>query len=324
MLAWSVGNGQSFVSLTDGAGLVKTFSLGLLADRVCNLVRLAPTHDGEAVMNGARGFVVGRGMGGGVGYGAEDGEDDGAGMVVAGGRRQGGAGLLNDLGRGAGVGTLGEFLGWEQLGIAVIAVARAEEVDEAFLGDEDGLGRSRVRWRSDAGGCGRCSLSGFLRQAQDWLFGFALRASLRMTVFVGRCGGRFGWEGAEHGVEGVDHLAGAGGVDGVLGEAVEDGGESGEDGGAVLDDGDLHAGDFGVDEEAALVAPGVLEVVVKAVILAFEGGRAAAVAGGRVDVMALEIGFNVWNGEWHGSPLGVCDFRMIFQTNHLPVLRVCK
>jgi len=96
--------------------------------------------------------------GGCVGDGAEGGEDDGAGIVVAGGSGQGGAGLLDDLGRGAGVGTLGEFLGWEELRIAVVAVARAEEVDEAFLGDEDGFGWSLrsdfVRWRSGAGGCG--------------------------------------------------------------------------------------------------------------------------------------------------------------------------
>jgi hypothetical protein len=75
---------------------------------------------------------------------------------------------------------------------------------------------------------------------------------------------------------------------------VNDGGEGDEDGGAVLDDGDLHACDFGVDEEAVF---GVLDVVVVAVILAFEGGRAAAVSGGRVDVVALEIGLDVGNGE---------------------------
>ena len=39
------------------------------------------------------------------------------------------------------------------------------------------------------------------------------------------------------------------GVDGVLGEAVDDGGDGDEDGGAVFDDRDFHAGDFGVDEE---------------------------------------------------------------------------
>jgi hypothetical protein len=79
-------------------------------------------------------------------------------------------------------------------------------------------------------------------------------------------------QGLQGDLEGVDHLAGAAGVDGVLGEAVDDGGEGDEDGGTVLDGGQLHAGDFGVDEDAAIAAGGVLEVVVVAVIFAFEGG----------------------------------------------------
>jgi hypothetical protein len=47
--------------------------------------------------------------------------------------------------------------------------------------------------------------------------------------------GRRGFEGLHGDLESVDHLAGAAGVDGVLGEAVDDGGEGDEDGGAVLD-----------------------------------------------------------------------------------------
>ena len=91
-----------------------------------------------------------------------------------------------------------------------------------------------------------------------------------------RCGlfpgcGRWG-EGLEGDLEGVDHLAGAAGVDGVFGEAVDDGGEGDEDGGAVLDGRQLHAGDFGVDEDALLGALRVPEVVVIAVVVAFEGG----------------------------------------------------
>jgi len=78
-------------------------------------------------------------------------------------------------------------------------------------------------------------------------------------------------EGLECDLEGVDHLAGAASVDGVFGEAVNDGGEGDEDGGAVLNGRQLHAGDFGVDEDALLGALRVLEVVVIAVVVAFEG-----------------------------------------------------
>jgi hypothetical protein len=85
-------------------------------------------------------------------------------------------------------------------------------------------------------------------------------------------GGRCGREGLEGDLEAVDHLAGAAGVDGVLGEAVDDGGEGDEDAGAVLDGGNLHAGDLRVDEDAAVFAVHVGDVVVVAVIFAFERG----------------------------------------------------
>jgi len=112
-------------------------------------------------------------------------------------------------------------------------------------------------------------------------------------------------ESLEGDLEGVDHLAGAAGVNGVFGEAVDDGGEGEEDGGAVLDGGQLHAGDFGVDEDALLGAFGVLEVVVIAVVLAFEGGRAATLAGwGHVEV-ALLVSGEVWNWRRHRFPPGV-------------------
>ncbi|HWG18357.1 MAG TPA: hypothetical protein VN678_10880 [Acidobacteriaceae bacterium] len=78
-------------------------------------------------------------------------------------------------------------------------------------------------------------------------------------------------ERLEGDLEGVNHLAGAAGVNGVLGEAVDDCGEGDEDGGAVLDGRQLHAGDFGIDEDALLGALRVLKVVVIAVVVAFEG-----------------------------------------------------
>jgi hypothetical protein len=86
---------------------------------------------------------------------------------------------------------------------------------------------------------------------------------------LGGCSRR---EGLEGDLEGIDHLASAAGVDGVFSEPVDDGGEGDEDGGAVLDGGQLHAGDFGVDEDAPLAAVGLLDVVVIAVVFAFEGG----------------------------------------------------
>ncbi len=193
---------------------------------------------------------------------------------------------------------LGEFFGWEELGVAVVAVARAQEVEQALLGDVDGFGRSCgsgfVRWRRGVGGSGRRGLSVRL----DCVRG-KRRTPLRMTGFRCGCGlgGRLGWEGVEQRQEAVDHLAGAFGVDGVLAEAVDDGGDGGEDGGSILEDGELQAGDLRVDEDAALGAVGVLEVMVITVVLAAHGGRAAAIAGGSVDVMTLEIGFDVRHGE---------------------------
>jgi hypothetical protein len=103
---------------------------------------------------------------------------------------------------------------------------------------------------------------------------------------------------------------------------VDDGGEGDEDGGAVLDDGQLHAGDLGIDEDAALGAFGGADVMVIAVILAFECGRAAALAGWSLIVVALLVAVEIWNRCWHGRTLPwVSDFCMIFQTNGLPVYR---
>src|SRR5258708_39099999 len=127
-----------------------------------------------------------------------------------------------------------------------------------------------------------------------------------------------GREGAEGDLEAVDHLAGAAGVDGVLGQAVDDGGESDEDAGAVLDGRQLHAGELGVDEHAAVVAGGVPDVVVVAIIFAFERGRTAALAGWGLVVVADLIATEVWNWLRHGVPPWVSDLCMIFQTNHLP------
>ncbi|HEX9199923.1 MAG TPA: hypothetical protein VF865_10220 [Acidobacteriaceae bacterium] len=103
-------------------------------------------------------------------------------------------------------------------------------------------------------------------------------------------------------MQAVDHLAGAAGVDGVLGEAVEDGGEGDEDAGAVLDGRNLHAGDFGVDEDAVVVAGGVLDVVVIAVIFAFECGRAATLAAWGLEVVALVVAIEVFKWFRHGVP----------------------
>jgi len=117
--------------------------------------------------------------------------------------------------------------------------------------------------------------------------------------------GRRRWrEGLEGDLEAVDHLAGAARVDGVLGEAVDDGGEGDEDGGAVLDWGDLHAGDLGVDEDAVVFAVGVLDVVEIAVIFAFECGRAATLAARGLVEVALVVAVEVWNGFRHGVPPG--------------------
>jgi hypothetical protein len=131
-----------------------------------------------------------------------------------------------------------------------------------------------------------------------------------------------GFEGLEGDLEGVDKLAGAAGVDGVGGDACDNGGEGDEDAGAVLDQGKFHAGDLGVDEDTAVVAVGVLNVVVVAVILAFERGRAATLAAGSLIVVALVVAIDVWNWFRHMYPL-VSIWCMINQTNHLPESRIC-
>jgi len=184
--------------------------------------------------------------------------------------------------------------GGEEFGVAVGAVAGTQEVEETLLAD-----------REVGGSC-----AGVLR------LGFA---SLRMT-FRWLLRGGFGYrsEGLECYLEAVDHLAGAASVDGVLGEAMDDGGEGDEDGGAVLDWRNLHAGDLGVDEDAVLAAPGVFDVVVVAVIFAFECGRAATLAAWGLIVVALLVAAEVWNWCRHGVPPWVSILRMIFQINHLP------
>jgi len=103
------------------------------------------------------------------------------------------------------------------------------------------------------------------------------------------------FEVLEGDLEGVDKLAGAAGVDGVLGDAVDDGGEGDEDAGAVLDGGKLHAGDLGVNEDAAVAAGGLLDVVVVAVIFAFDCWRAATLAAWSLIVVALVVAIDVWN-----------------------------
>jgi hypothetical protein len=109
-------------------------------------------------------------------------------------------------------------------------------------------------------------------------------------------------EGLEGHLEGVDELAGAAGVDGVLAEAVDDGGEGDEDAGAVFDRRQVHAGELGVDEEAAVGAGGLLDQVVVAIIFAFEGGRAATLAGWSLVVVAGLVATEIWNWLWHGVP----------------------
>src|ERR1039457_2915171 len=97
-------------------------------------------------------------------------------------RGQGGSGFFDDGRRRAGVWALGEFGGGEEFGVAAGAVARTQEVEEALLADGDVGEGGWGRWRSGVCGFGGCSPSGFLRQAQDRLFG-SLR-SLRMTALV--------------------------------------------------------------------------------------------------------------------------------------------
>jgi len=178
----------------------------------------------------------------------------------------------------------------------------------ALLADAYGGGGGWVRWRSGVCGSGGRRLSGF----------FGSLRSLRMTTLVrvsgGGLRGGFGFgagsaaltgrrfESAHGDLEAVDHLAGAAGVDGVLGEAVDDGGEGDEDAGAVLDGRNLHAGDFGVDEEGPIAAGGVLDDVVVAVILALECGRATTLSGWSLVVETLLIAAEVWNWLRHGVP----------------------
>jgi hypothetical protein len=202
------------------------------------------------------------------------------------------------------VGALGERGGGEELGVAVGAVAGAEEVEEALLGDGDGGwgGRSKIRGFFAALRMTNRSRSGFF-------------AAVRMTIRGGRCGwlggpccrvldgcpGR-GLEGLKGDLEGVDELAGAAGVDGVLGETVDDGAEGDEDGGAILDWRQLHAGDLGIDEDAVVFAVGLLDVVVVAIIFAFECGRAATLAGWGLVVVAVVVACEVWQWLRHGVP----------------------
>jgi hypothetical protein len=106
---------------------------------------------------------------------------------------------------------------------------------------------------------------------------------------------------------------------------VDDGGEGDEDRTAVLEDGNVHAGDLGIDEMAvagAFVAP---DLMVIAIVFAAHGGRSAAVAGGSVIVVALLVATWIWNWCWHGRTLPwVSNLCMIFQTNHLPIHRIRK
>ena len=136
--------------------------------------------------------------------------------------------------------------------------------------------------------------------------GDGLRAGCEVRIGGRLDLGRRRWlEGLKGDLEGVDDLAGAAGVDGVFAEPVDDGGEGDEDGGAVLDGGQVHARDFGVDEDAPLAAFNVLEVVVIAVVLAFHSGRAATLAGWGLVVVALLVSREVWNWHRHSVPPGV-------------------
>ena len=112
------------------------------------------------------------------------------------------------------------------------------------------------------------------------------------------------FESSHGNLEAVDHLAGAACIDGIVGEAMDDRGQGYEDGGAVFDDWNFHAGDLGIDEHAPIVSVGVLDVVVIAVIFAFECGRAAALAGWGLVVVALLVAIEVWNWCRHGVPPG--------------------
>ena len=135
------------------------------------------------------------------------------------------------------------------------------------------------------------------------LVGFRLWCAIGRAACRGRrlesAAAGAGLEGLKGDLEGVDDLAGAAGVDGVFTEAMDDGGEGDEDGGAVLDGGQVHAGDFGVDEDTPLAALNVLEVVVIAVVLAFHRRRAATLAAWGLVVVALLIATEVWNWRRH-------------------------
>jgi len=221
---------------------------------------------------------------------------------------QGVPGFFNDFWRGSGVSTLGEFFGGEEFGVAVGAVARTQEVEEALLANGD-VGGGSLR----SGGC-RDEIRGFFAPLRMTILNSGRHVALR-----GRCRGCWSHrgEGLHGDLESVDHLAGAAGVDGVLCEAVDDGGEGDEDAGAVLDGGNIHAGDLGVDEDAAAVAGGVPDVVVVAIIFTFECGRAATLAGWSLVMVTLLVAAEVWHWCRHGvPPLGI-DWCMIFQTNQL-------
>jgi hypothetical protein len=75
---------------------------------------------------------------------------------------QGGSGLFDDLWRGAGVWSLGEFGCGEEFGVATGAVARAQEVEETLLADGDGasfrlrVAGCRLDSRVLGGDVGRC------------------------------------------------------------------------------------------------------------------------------------------------------------------------
>lgn len=117
-------------------------------------------------------------------------------------------------------------------------------------------------------------------------------------------------------MEGVDHLSGSAGVDGVFGEALDDSGESDEDGGAVQDGRDLHARDLWVDEDAAAVAGDVRDVVVVAVIFAFYSGRAATLSAWGLIVVTLLVATEVWNWCRHEVPPG---YRLVHNLPNKPL-----
>jgi hypothetical protein len=235
-------------------------------------------------------------------------------------RGEGRSGFFDDLWGCAGVAALGELGGGEEFCVAVGAVAGAQEVEEALLGDGDGYRSCRLQVVSCRLNCGVFGVRGgcggrgirfdvcnprvvavrrTLRHAQGRLWGTRIGGGVGCGALAAR-----GFEGSHGDLEAVDHLAGALGVDGVFGQAVDDGGEGEEDAGSVLDDGDFHAGDFGVDEDAAVVTGIFPDEVVVAVIFTFERGRAAALAGWGLVVVAVVFAVDVWQWFRHGAPLG--------------------